>query len=69
MVAQGLRNIINNMEEGKRSHGRQYNEILVTRPKIQAVFCQSVNNNVDQIPEFLRKYAEENDVPIIYFGE
>src|SRR5574344_1946441 len=68
-VATAMRNIINNMEEGKRSYGRQYNEVLVGRPKIQGVFYQGKNDDISSVPEFLRKYAEDNDVPIIYFGK
>jgi len=72
-VGQAFKNIIENMENGKRSHGRQYNEILITRPQIKAVFYQGKKNDgeykLEDVPEFLRKYAEKNDIPIIYFGE
>lgn len=77
VVAKAMRNIINNMEEGKRRNGRQYNEILVGRPKIQAVFYQGKKGKFDglreyeyeELPVFLREYAAKNDIPIIYFGE
>lgn len=74
-VAKAIRNVINNMDEGKRKYGRQYNEMLVARPKIQAVFYQGTKGKGSQkydyesIPVFLREYAAKNDVPIIYFGE
>ena len=45
------------------------NEILITRPKIQAVFYQGEKSNPAKIPEFLRSYAAENNLPIIYFGK
>lgn len=57
------------MEGGKRAHGRQYNEMLVTRPKIQGVFDYGKSKDISKIPEFLRVYAAENDLPIIYFGQ
>lgn len=72
-VAMAYRDIINNMEEGKRSHGRQYNEILVSRPQIQGVFYQGEfkygQPDIESVPLFLREYAEEHNLPIIYFGK
>lgn len=72
-VAKAYRNIITNMEEGKRSHGREYNEMLVSRPQIQGIFYQGTTDGVEfkieDVPEFLREYAEEHNVPIIYFGK
>ena len=72
-VANAYRKIITNMEEGKRSYGRQYNEILVSRPQIQGVFYQGKmeagTQEIDNVPEFLREYASEHNLPIIYFGE
>ena len=75
-VAQVMRNIFNDMEGGKRSAGRQYNEILITRPKIQGVFFEGKRKDngpsgeytIDKVPEFLRQYAADNDLPIIFFG-
>ena len=68
-VAKAMREVFAEMEGGKRAHGRQYNEILVTRPKIQGVFYEGEKSNPQHIPEFLRKYAAENNLPIIYFGK
>ena len=72
-VANAYIKIITNMEEGKRSYGRQYNEILVSRPQIQGVFYQGKmeagTQEIDNVPEFLREYASEHNLPIIYFGE
>lgn len=72
-VAAAYRNIINSMEEGKRSHGREYNEMLVSRPQIQGIFYQGTKDGsefkIEDVPEFLREYAEEHNVPIIYFGK
>ena len=75
-VAQVMRNVFNDMEGGKRSAGRQYNEILITRPKIQGVFFEGKRKDngpsgeytIDKVPEFLRQYAADNDLPIIFFG-
>lgn len=72
-VASAYRNVITNMEEGKRSYGREYNEMLVSRPQIQGIFYQGTTNGdefkIENVPEFLREYAEEHNVPIIYFGK
>ena len=61
-----LQGVFDEMDSGKRSHGRQYNEMLVSRPKIQGVF--SYGQKYEDIPLFLRKYAQDNDLPIIMFG-
>lgn len=80
-VAKKIREMFDSMEIHKRSHGRDYNEILISRPQIQGVFWQGKVKDsdaekhlgkkytIDRVPEFLRKYAEENNLPIIYFGE
>lgn len=80
-IAAKLREMFDSMEVHKRSHGRDYNEILISRPQIQAVFWQgkikdsdalkhsTKKYTIDRVPEFLRKYAADNDLPIIYFGE
>ena len=65
--ADNLQQIFGEMDAGKRRGGRQYNEMLVTRPKIQAVFAYDSDYN--KIPKFLRKYAQDNDLPIIIFGK
>lgn len=46
--------------------GRSYNEILISRPKIKAVF--SYGQSYEEIPLFLRKYAQEHDLPVIIFS-
>ena len=61
-----LKKVFDSMEAGKRRGGRQYNEMLVTRPKIQGVFAY--DKKYKEIPEFLRKYAMDNNLPIIIFG-
>ena len=80
-VAKKIRELFDAMEVHKRTHGRDYNEILISRPKIQAIFWQGKVKDsdidkglrqkytIDKVPEFLRKYAQENNLPIIYFGE
>lgn len=65
-IAKAYRKIFNDMEISKRSYGRNYNEILVTSPKIQAIFCY--DKNPENISSYLRKYAERNDIPIIVFN-
>lgn len=65
--ADNLQEIFAGMDAGRRNGGRQYNEMLVTRPKIQAVFAYDKDYN--KIPHFLRKYAADNDLPIIIFGK
>lgn len=65
--ADKLREIFDSMENGKRHGGRQYNEILVTRPKIQGVYAYG--QSYESVPLFLRKYAEEHNLPVIIFGK
>ena len=64
--AQALLEIFDNIHFGERKYNRQYNEILISRPKIQGVF--SYGQKYEDIPLFLRKYAQDNDLPIIMFG-
>ena len=66
-VASALKSVFDDMELGKRRFGREYNEVLVSRPKIQAVF--SYGQEYEKIPTFLKKYAMDNDLPIILLGE
>ena len=65
-VAKAYRKIFNDMEISKRSYGRNYNEILVTSPKIQAIFCY--DKTPQNISSYLRRYAEKHDIPIIVFN-
>ncbi len=65
--AEKLKQVFEEMESRKRSGGRQYNEMLVSRPKIQGVFAY--DKPYEKIPTFLRKYAQDNDIPIIIFGK
>ena len=64
-VANAYRKIFNDMEVSKRSYGRNYNEILVTNPKIQAIFCY--DKHPENVSSYLRKYAEKHNVPIVVF--
>lgn len=66
-VASALKSVFDDMELGKRRFGREYNEVLVSRPKIQAIF--SYGQEYEKIPTFLKKYAMDNDLPIILLGE
>ena len=65
-VAKAYRKIFNDMDIQKRSYGRNYNEILVTSPKIQAIFCY--DKNPESISSYLRRYAEKHNLPIVVFG-
>lgn len=64
-VAKAYRCIFANMETAKRSMGRNYNEILVTRPKIQAIFCW--DKSPVKIPAYLRQFAQRHNLPILVF--
>ena len=68
-VATAIREIFDSMEIHKRKHGRNYNEWLVSRPKIQGVFVsgQQYEHRTHNIPKFLAKYANDNDLPVIMF--
>ncbi len=66
-IANILKSVFDEMELGKRKYGREYNEILVSRPKIQAIF--SYGQEYKDIPAFLKEYAMENDLPIILLGD
>ena len=62
------------MEVHKRKFQRDYNEILAGKGETTGVFFvgKDDNGNVykpENIPEFLRKYAQDNDLPVIYLGE
>ena len=55
---------------------REYNEMYVSNPKVAGVFGYSETDKVGDImefiknkPEFLKKYAIENDVPFVVFGD
>lgn len=68
-IANTIREIFDSMEIHKRRHGRNYNEWLVSRPKIQGVFVsgQQYEYRTHNIPKFLAKYANDNDLPVIMF--
>lgn len=73
-VAVAVKKIFEQMEVHKRKFQRNYNEILIGRYKPTAVFYVGKKNNneryeLEDVPEHLRKYAQDNDLPIIYFGE
>ena len=68
-IADAFREIFMEMDIHRRKYNRDYNEWLVSRPKIQGVFLQSSKYAYSSPPEYLAKYAAENDLPIIYFGE
>ena len=65
-VAKAYREIFKDMEISKRNYDRNYNEILVTNPQIQGIFCY--NKSPENVSSYLRRYAERNDIPIIVFG-
>ena len=70
--AKELVKIFDIIENCNRRNNRQYNEVLVTRPKIQGVFMFDNGYNDNQlgnnIQNELYDYAKENNFPIIIFG-
>ncbi len=64
--ADGLLNVFKNMHSRKRKGGRQYNEILVSKPETQGTF--GYDEKYEDLPLFLRKYAQDNDLVILMFG-
>ena len=74
-VAYALKDIFAKMEVHKRKFQRNYNEALITKGENKAIYFYGKNADesgryeVENMPEFLRKYAQENDIPLIYFGE
>ena len=71
-VAGKLCAIFKEMEIHKRKYERNYNEALVEKGETIAVYFYGQINDkpyqVEDIPEFLRRYAQNNDLPIICFG-
>ncbi len=73
-AAYAIKNIFSQMEIHKRKFQRDYNEILTGKGETTGVFFvgKDEDGNVykpENIPEFLRKYAQDNDLPVIYLGE
>lgn len=64
-VSAAIKQIYMEMQGGEYTYGRNYNEVLVTRPKIQGVFAYE--RSITQVPKYLRKYASDNDIPVIIF--
>lgn len=73
-AAYAIKNIFSKMETYKRKFQRDYNEVLVGKGQTTGVFFvgkdeEGKRYESENIPEYLRKYAQDNDLPIIYFGE
>ena len=73
-VAMALKDIFKDMEIKKRKFNRDYNEILFRKGTPSAIFFVGKDKEgnrykVEDIPAEFRKYAQDNDLPIIYFGE
>jgi len=64
-VSSAIKKIYMDMQGGEYTYGRNYNEVLVTRPKIQGVFAY--DRSITQVPKYLRKYAQDQDIPVIIF--
>ncbi len=64
-VSAAIKQIYMEMQGGQYTYGRNYNEVLVTRPRIQGVFAY--DRSITQVPRYLRKYAADEDIPIIIF--
>lgn len=73
-VAMALKDIFKDMEVYKRKFNRNYNEILFSKGTPSAIFFVGKDKDgnqykVENIPAEFRKFAQDNDLPIIYFGE
>ncbi len=73
-VAMALKDVFKDMEIKKRKFNRDYNEILFRKGTPSAIFFVGKDKEgnrykVEDIPAEFRKYAQDNDLPIIYFGE
>lgn len=64
-VSAAIKQIYMEMQGGEYTYGRNYNEVLVTRPKIQGVFAY--DRSITQVPKYLRQYAADADIPVIIF--
>lgn len=64
-VSAAIKQIYMEMQGGQYTYGRNYNEVLVSRPRIQGVFAY--DRSITQVPRYLRKYAEDANIPIIIF--
>ena len=64
-VSAAIKQIYMEMQGGQYTYGRNYNEVLVSRPRIQGVFAY--DRSITQVPRYLRKYAADADIPIIIF--
>lgn len=65
LVSTAIKEIYMEMQGGEYTYGRNYNEVLVSRSKIQGVYAY--DRSITQVPRYLRKYAAEADIPIIIF--
>ncbi len=64
-VSAAIKQIYMEMQGGQYTYGRNYNEVLVSRPRIQGVFAY--DRSITQVPRYLRQYASDADIPIIIF--
>lgn len=72
--ANAIKKIFTEMETHQRKFKRNYNEILIEKSPNAAVYFEGTKGNgeeykIEEVPEFLRKYAQDNNLPIIYFGK
>ncbi len=65
-IASKMNTALHDANEDKKKKGKTYNEILITRPQIQAVFIRK--DKLSRVPLFLRKYAQEHDIPVVFIG-
>ncbi len=65
-IASKLCAALDDANEDKKKKHKSYNEILITRGQIQAVFIRK--DRLNYIPLFLRKYAQEQDIPVVLLG-
>ena len=66
-LADMLTPVFNKVGLGNRRGGRRYNEVLVSQRKFQGAFAY--DKKYEDIPVWMRKYAQDNDLLLIIFGE
>ena len=65
--ADSILSIFDKVGLGQRRDGRRYNEILVSQRKIQGAFAYDMK--YEDVPPWMRKYAQDNDLLLIILGE
>lgn len=66
-IPKNIRLTIEEVADSYLKSGSVHNEITVLAPKVKGIFVK--DKNADSVPYVLRKFAQENDLPIIIFGD